>query len=807
MKLSTKIILPIILISALLILLSGCAPTTPSPGATTTTGGTITGIFETPEACCMGNRDHTEGWVPLVNATVSVIDVKGVTHTTKTDSDGKYWLTDVAPGIYYVITACCECEDGEGVYKDVVEEELKEGDTYDAGIADCESSALGLMVDFLLSGDVFEAEDCNCYCNCFDEESQIYASLVYTGVKLRAAAINLQSIPSKPLDAIRANADFQAFLPELCDLLEACCVEPGVTPIPPPITTYTPAISVTKTADPVSADVGDTITYTYVVKNIGNVSLNSITAVDNKLGAVTLDKTTLAPGETATGTPLTYVVVEGDPDPIVNTVNAEGTYGATKAYASASASVPMVNPCADNTKPSITDPKEGDNIPAVQGIPFTYPVIASDPDIPAQTLTYTLDAASLALGMAIGADGIITWTSPICDCLDGQLEAEIKNAKSDRIFITPSCSYPVTVTVTDPCDLTDTVTFNVEVTCSVQMYTLTLNVAPLGSGTTIGQGPYAPGTIVNISASANPHWIFQNWTVDDGSTANVVGNLNAEPLTVTMNEDMTLTAHFMADIFKLGMATIAFEDLEIPERTLGPDYDYNDWVAGLDIETSYDGDTPNLKQVKFTVTPLARGAGYDHRFHILIPKDTFSQDGTYTLDVIGEATDSGTFTASADNDFEVIPDTRAALGGGTHNHTNTKECEGPISATVTAVLTIDFSSPFYHDFSQYDPYSGDSMHGEGLFFDPYLEIDRNSGDYKYHDPPEDVVHKKDDRMLTVPVDWKWPEEGEAIWDVYTSGVTDNSPGAPDFVTNWWTSGNNCAYDGTLCGGGTCPPKP
>jgi len=36
------------------------------------------------------------------------------------------------------------------------------------------------------------------------------------------------------LDAIRANADFQAFLPELCDLLEACCVEPGVTPVPPP---------------------------------------------------------------------------------------------------------------------------------------------------------------------------------------------------------------------------------------------------------------------------------------------------------------------------------------------------------------------------------------------------------------------------------------------------------------------------------------------------------------------------------------------------------------------------------------------
>ena len=233
MKLSFRTILPIILISALLILLNGCIPTTtPTPGATT--GGTITGIFETPEACCIANRDHTEGWVPLVNATVSVIDSKDVTHTTKTDSDGKYWLTDVAPGIYYVITACCECEDGEGVYKDVVEEELKEGDTYDAGIADCESSALGLMVDYLLSGDVFVGEDCNDYCNCFDEESQIYALLVTTGVKLRVAAVNLQNPITEPLEKIRANADFQGFVVELCDFLEACCVEPGVTLVPPP---------------------------------------------------------------------------------------------------------------------------------------------------------------------------------------------------------------------------------------------------------------------------------------------------------------------------------------------------------------------------------------------------------------------------------------------------------------------------------------------------------------------------------------------------------------------------------------------
>ncbi len=54
MKLNTKIILPIILISALLILLAGCfgVPTDESPGYTP---GTITGIIAAP--CCTTSSD------------------------------------------------------------------------------------------------------------------------------------------------------------------------------------------------------------------------------------------------------------------------------------------------------------------------------------------------------------------------------------------------------------------------------------------------------------------------------------------------------------------------------------------------------------------------------------------------------------------------------------------------------------------------------------------------------------------------------------------------------------------------------
>ena len=52
---------------------------------------------------------------------------------------------------------------------------------------------------------------------------------------------------------------------------------------------------------------GDIIEYDLVVSNTGNQTLTNVTVADDKLGAVTLSSTTLAAGETATGT-LSYVI-------------------------------------------------------------------------------------------------------------------------------------------------------------------------------------------------------------------------------------------------------------------------------------------------------------------------------------------------------------------------------------------------------------------------------------------------------------------------------------------------------------------
>jgi hypothetical protein len=163
MKLSTKIILPIILISALLILLTGCfgVPADESPGYTP---GTITGIIAAPccstsaevvsEPCCIS----PEWWcyycknIWYLQEGVEVILTYGEDEvaTVFTNQYGEFTFTNVSPGKNYVITALClDYEDDRPLVKDVALE-LIEGGSFDTKITDLVSTSLGLVVDFLV---------------------------------------------------------------------------------------------------------------------------------------------------------------------------------------------------------------------------------------------------------------------------------------------------------------------------------------------------------------------------------------------------------------------------------------------------------------------------------------------------------------------------------------------------------------------------------------------------------------------------------------------------------------------------------
>lgn len=171
MKLSTKIILPIILISALLILLSGCfgVPTDESPGYTP---GTITGVIASP---CSSTSDEPvfetggppEYWGYYTQVTWSLQDGVEViltygedeVATTITNDKGEYTFTDVPPGKNYVITALHpDYEDDRPLVKDVALE-LLEGGSFDTGTTDIVSTSLGLVVDFLVAYTEWGPED------------------------------------------------------------------------------------------------------------------------------------------------------------------------------------------------------------------------------------------------------------------------------------------------------------------------------------------------------------------------------------------------------------------------------------------------------------------------------------------------------------------------------------------------------------------------------------------------------------------------------------------------------------------------
>jgi len=166
MKISIKTILPIILISALLILLNGCfGVPDDSPSYTP---GFISGTMTRPAICCEDTQgelvgdpiypniceelcDNVVDWYAWANVEVVLttwVDSEEIElATTITDEDGNYFFNDVPSGKNYIITAICPTDE-EFVIKDVAEE-VVEDETYEAGIADAESTVLALCLEAL----------------------------------------------------------------------------------------------------------------------------------------------------------------------------------------------------------------------------------------------------------------------------------------------------------------------------------------------------------------------------------------------------------------------------------------------------------------------------------------------------------------------------------------------------------------------------------------------------------------------------------------------------------------------------------
>jgi LPXTG-motif cell wall-anchored protein len=83
-----------------------------------------------------------------------------------------------------------------------------------------------------------------------------------------------------------------------------------------------PAIQITKTVDPKSGNPGDTVTYTYVVKNVGDTTLYDVSVDDDVIGHIG-DIARLDPGDSVTLTK-DFVLPAGSPV-VTNVGTATGT--------------------------------------------------------------------------------------------------------------------------------------------------------------------------------------------------------------------------------------------------------------------------------------------------------------------------------------------------------------------------------------------------------------------------------------------------------------------------------------------------
>lgn len=146
-----------------------------------------------------------------------------------------------------------------------------------------------------------------------------------------------------------------------------------------------PGIAVTKTVNPRRASPGDTVTYTYVVTNTGNVTLDPVTLNDDRLGPITLPVTSLAPGQSVTVT-VDYTIQPGDL-PLTNVATVGGVPpagGAVNASASAT-----VRPPGD---PTPDDPPAGvAAAPALQIVdPFITKSVNPPFAVPGESVTWTI---------------------------------------------------------------------------------------------------------------------------------------------------------------------------------------------------------------------------------------------------------------------------------------------------------------------------------------------------------------------------------------------------------------------------------
>ena len=137
-----------------------------------------------------------------------------------------------------------------------------------------------------------------------------------------------------------------------------------------------PAIDVEKSCTEL-AHVGDTVTYTITVTNTGDEDLDGVTVMDSVLGDLSVSFADELAAGASESHEFDYVVLESDPDPLVNEVSATGSGVGSRVVVD-----DLANCATDLIHPGISIVKTVDEeiVPIGTTVTFTY-VVTNTGDI------------------------------------------------------------------------------------------------------------------------------------------------------------------------------------------------------------------------------------------------------------------------------------------------------------------------------------------------------------------------------------------------------------------------------------------
>ena len=262
-------------------------------------------------------------------------------------------------------------------------------------------------------------------------------------------------------------------------------------------------------------------------------------------------------------------------------------------------------------------------------VSLSFTVTATDVDLPADTLTFSLDAASLAAGMTIDANtGVFSWTPTegqggsapsvivtVTDNGTGNLiDSETFTVTVNDVNVAPVlgaignqsidelATLSFTATATDSDLPADTLTFSLDAASLAAGMTIDVNTGVFSWTPTEGQGGLIPSVTVTVTDNGTGNLIDSETftvTVNDVNVAPVLGAIGNQ----SIDELATLSFTATATDSDLPADTLTFT-LDAASLALGMSIDVN---TGVFSWTPTEGQGGSIPSVTITVTDSGTG--------------------------------------------------------------------------------------------------------------------------------------------------------------------------------------------------------